>query len=49
MILSPNAVSELLLDVIAHSINSDSVQKETSAFKGKIGQVVCIRFVNYRG
>ncbi len=40
MILSPNAVSELLLDVIAHSINSDSVQKETSAFKGKIGQVV---------
>jgi PmbA protein len=40
MILSPNAVSELLLDVIAHSINSDSVQKETSAFKGKIGQIV---------
>ena len=40
MILNPSAVSELLLDTITHSINSDSVQKKTSAFQGKIGQIV---------
>ena len=40
MILSPSAVSELLLDTITHSINSDSGQKKTSAFQGKIGQIV---------
>lgn len=41
MILSPSAVSELFLDTITHSVNSDSVQKQTSAFQGKIGQAVC--------
>jgi PmbA protein len=40
MILSPSAVSELLHDTITHSINSDAVQKKTSAFQGKIGQSV---------
>ncbi|HEY7570638.1 MAG TPA: TldD/PmbA family protein [Nitrososphaeraceae archaeon] len=40
MILSPYAVSELLLETVAHSINSDSVQKKTSRFQEKIGKLV---------
>src|SRR5215831_10632988 len=40
MILSPSAVSELLLDTITHSINSDSVQKKSSTFGERLGQSV---------
>ncbi len=40
MILSPSAVSELLLETIIHSINSDSVQKKASKFQEKIGKIV---------
>lgn len=40
LILSPGAVSELLLETITHSINSDSVQKKTSGFQGKIEKIV---------
>lgn len=40
MMLAPSAVNELVEEVIAHSINSDAVQKKTSAFAGKIGKPV---------
>jgi PmbA protein len=40
MLLAPSAVNELVEDVISHSINSDAVQKKTSAFAGKVGQAV---------
>jgi PmbA protein len=40
MLLSPGAATELVEDVIAHSVSSDMVQKKTSAFSGKIGEQV---------
>ena len=40
MLLAPSAVNELVEDVVSHSINSDAVQKKTSAFAGKIGHAV---------
>jgi PmbA protein len=40
MLLAPSAVNELVEEVISHSINSDAVQKKTSAFAGKIGKSV---------
>ena len=38
MLLTPSAVTELILDVIAYSINSQTVQKEASKFKGQLGK-----------
>ena len=40
MLLTPSAVSELILDVIGYSINSQTVQKEASKFKGQLGKTV---------
>ncbi|HEV8386755.1 MAG TPA: TldD/PmbA family protein [Nitrososphaera sp.] len=40
MLLAPSAVNELVEEVIAHSVNSDAVQKKSSAFAGKIGMPV---------
>jgi PmbA protein len=40
MLLTPSAVNELVEDVVSHSVNSDAVQKKTSAFAGKIGKSV---------
>lgn len=40
MLLTPSAVTELILDVIAYSINSQTVQKEASKFKGQLGKTV---------
>jgi PmbA protein len=40
MLLAPSAVNELIEEVISHSINSDAVQKKTSAFAGKVGKSV---------
>ncbi|MGI0037167.1 MAG: TldD/PmbA family protein [Nitrososphaera sp.] len=40
MLLAPSAVNELVEEVIAHSVNSDAVQKKTSAFAGKVGMPV---------
>jgi PmbA protein len=40
MLLTPSAVSELILDVIGYSINSQTVQKEASKFKGQLGKIV---------
>ena len=40
MLLAPSAVNELVEEVISHSINSDAVQKKTSAFAGKLGKSV---------
>ena len=45
MLLAPSAVNELVEEVIAHSINSDAVQKKTSAFAGKIGAPVASEFL----
>lgn len=36
MLLTPAAAIELVEDVIAHSVNSDSVQKKSSQFAGKL-------------
>jgi PmbA protein len=46
MLLTPSAVNELVEEVIAHSINSDAVQKKTSSFAGKIGVSVASDFLN---
>lgn len=46
MLLAPSAVNELVEEVIAHSINSDAVQKKTTAFAGKIGTSVASDFLN---
>ena len=40
MLLTPSAVTELIQDVIAYSINSQTVQKEASKFEGKLGKSV---------
>jgi PmbA protein len=40
MLLTPSAVSELVQDVIAYSINSQTVQKEASKFEGLLGKSV---------
>ena len=40
MLLTPSAVSELIVDVIGYSINSQTVQKEASKFKGQLGKTV---------
>ena len=40
MLLTPAAAIELVEEVIAHSINSDSVQKKSSQFAGKLGKRV---------
>jgi PmbA protein len=40
MLLTPSAVTELILDVIGYSINSQTVQKEASKFKGQLGKTV---------
>jgi PmbA protein len=40
MLLTPSAVSELILDVIGYSINSQTVQKEASKFKEQLGKTV---------
>ncbi len=40
MLLTPMAANEMIEEVIAHSINSDAVQKKSSYFAGKIGKQV---------
>ena len=40
MLLTPLAANEMIEEVIAHSINSDAVQKKSSYFAGKIGKEV---------
>ena len=46
MILSPSASTELLQEVIAHSINSNNVQKEASKFKEDIDRPVATDLLN---
>lgn len=46
MLLTPSAVNELVEEVISHSINSDAVQKRSSAFAGRIGKVVSSDLLN---
>ena len=40
MLLTPSAVNEMVQEIIAHSINSDAVQKKSSHFAGKLGRKV---------
>jgi PmbA protein len=40
MLLTPMAANEMIEEAIAHSINSDAVQKKSSHFAGKIGKQV---------
>lgn len=40
MLLTPSAVTELIQDVLAYSINSQTVQKEASKFEGQLGKSV---------
>lgn len=40
MLLMPAAAMEMVEEVIAHSINSDAVQKKSSMFAGKLGKRV---------
>ena len=40
MLLTPAAAMEMVEEVIAHSINSDAVQKKSSMFAGKLGKRV---------
>jgi PmbA protein len=40
MLLTPMATNELIEEVIAHSINSDAVQKKSSRFAGKLDKQV---------
>jgi PmbA protein len=40
MLLTPLAATELIQDVLAHSINSHAVQKKASKFEGKVGTSV---------
>jgi PmbA protein len=40
MLLTPAAANEMVQEVIAHSINSDAVQKKSSHFAGKMGRRV---------
>jgi PmbA protein len=40
MLLTPMASNEMIEEVIAHAINSDSVQKKSSHFAGKVGKQV---------
>lgn len=40
MLLTPAAAIELVEEVVAHSVNSDSVQKKSSQFAGKLGRRV---------
>jgi PmbA protein len=40
MLLTPSAVTELIQDVLAYSINSQKVQKEASKFEGQLGKSV---------
>jgi len=46
MILSPSASTELVQDVIAHSINSNIVQKHASKFKEDIDKPVSTDLLN---
>lgn len=43
MLLSPNAVHELIVGALAYSVNSNSVQKKTSRFRNMIGKKVASR------
>lgn len=40
MLLTPAAAMEIVEDVVAHSVNSDAVQKKSSMFAGKLGKRV---------
>jgi PmbA protein len=40
MLLTPAAANEMIQEVIAHSVNSDAVQKKSSHFAGKLGRRV---------
>jgi PmbA protein len=46
MILSPSASTELVQEVIAHSINSNNVQKQASKFKERIDTPVSTDLLN---
>lgn len=45
MLLTPAAAIEMIEEVVAHSINSDAVQKKASQFAGKIGKRVASRML----
>jgi PmbA protein len=45
MLLTPAAAIEMMEEAVAHSINSDSVQKKASHFAGKIGKRVASRML----
>lgn len=45
MLLTPAAAIEMIEEVVAHSINSDAVQKKASQFAGKIGKKVAARML----
>lgn len=45
MLLTPSAAIEMIEEVVAHSINSDNVQKKASQFAGKIGKRVASRML----
>ena len=40
MLLTPSAFNEMMQEAVAHSINSDAVQKKSSFFAGKLGKKV---------
>lgn len=40
MLLTPSAFSEMMQEAVAHSINSDAIQKKSSFFAGKLGKQV---------
>ena len=40
MLLTPSAFNEMMQEALAHSINSDAVQKKSSFFAGKLGKQV---------
>jgi PmbA protein len=40
MLLTPMAANEMIEEVVAHAINSDAVQKQSSQFAGKLGKQV---------
>ncbi|HYW68500.1 MAG TPA: TldD/PmbA family protein [bacterium] len=46
IILAPKAASEILVDPITSSVRASSVQRETSKFRGRLGQVVASDLLN---
>ena len=46
IILAPKAAAEILVDPITSSVRASSVQRETSKFRGRLGQVVASDLLN---